>query len=1420
MPDYSAGTASVDIKPNFSGFVRSLRRDLDRVRADLGVDINPNLAGFSNRLSTELRRVNAELDVNIRPGSMTAFSAALQADLARINADLTVGITPDLDNSAVGRVESQLDTLTRDRIVSIIPRLDTSQTAMVTQLLDQLARDRTVDIHVNQSGGLSTIGSQADRASRSLSAMSGIRFAGLASGIAALVPVLLGAVGAAGGLAAAFAAIGGVGAIGGSGIIGAFSAMKDATEGASQAAQDHSRDLDQVADAQQRVLDSQHNEMDSLQRVEDAQKSLTQARVDAKDAMDNLNLSVKNGALSEKGAELAYRRAVRNLRKVQREAAQGKATGLDVEQAQYEVDTAAQNITNVRVQNQQTRRKADDANAKGVEGSDQVVAAQQSLVQAQYAAQQAQVQTAQAVRDLTRAQEDAAKSGLEAAGMTDKFQQALAKLSPNARDFVLQMQALGPAWKDLRLAVQDNLFAGLGDSFTEFANHQLPEMKNGFSQLATGMNTAIKDTLSSLDGLFTELVNNGTMQAFIDGMNQAMQGMAPFVTGLTDAFIQLGAIVGPHLGPFFEALGTAISEMAGPLGNIGAVFLDTLTSILPTLTDLVTAMADGLAPVLPVIGRLFDSLAQALIPLIPPISQILQILGNALADALNALAPYLPIIAQAFADVMAAVAPLVAPMAQIAGIFAGAIAQNISALATALAPVIEQFANGLQPVIPVLTNAFAELTPIFAEMAGILGEALADALMTIMPVLPELVTAWTDMLIAVAPLLPELARLGAEIFPILADILVAIAPHLVTLLENFTAFVNFVVPILIPAIQELATEISTGWDRIKGIWELMGRGLDLLREKFSEVIDRIKEIWRSLTDTFKKDGLGGVAAKAIEKAIDLLPGRAQGGIIDGPGTGTSDSILGVDGNGIPTARVSRGEYVVNARATAANLPLLEAINSGLPGLSEGGAVRGSANKSRSSAAGSSIVDSMAAIVAERFPGMQLTSGMRNTSDYHGAGKAADFSNGTDSTPEMRALAQFIATNYPDSLELIHSPFSANIKNGQNVGDGMSTYGAQTMAEHRNHVHWAIGSPVSPPAAQTRDQGPVATPATPEDAQDPSNYSPTGTYVGPSTVDTSMDTEAADSGLPEEYSLQGIFSKAGGILATGLLSAFGLENSILSSSNTYNRAANTAYQYYSDKSAAAADAGPVPDTTHSPTTEAAPATPEAPVAPQKHVYNPGGGAEQWRGTVLTVLRGTGRNDGLADRTIAQIGIESGGDPGATNDWDINAQNGTPSIGLLQVIKPTFDSYADPRFPGSQRDPEANIAAALNYVDDRYKGAANIWPTTAGYATGGWVFGEGTSTSDSNLARLSKGEFVVNARSAADNAGLLQAINAGAGLRAAALPAGLTPRGGDVRNVTRDHSVRFEGPVQVMDMDTLVREQDRWSSFQAQGAMAAL
>lgn len=87
-------------------------------------------------------------------------------------------------------------------------------------------------------------------------------------------------------------------------------------------------------------------------------------------------------------------------------------------------------------------------------------------------------------------------------------------------------------------------------------------------------------------------------------------------------------------------------------------------------------------------------------------------------------------------------------------------------------------------------------------------------------------------------------------------------------------------------------------------------------------------------------------------------------------------------------------------------------------------------------------------------------------------------------------------------------------------------------------------------------------------------------------------------------------------------------------------------------------------------------------------------------------------------------ESGGNPNAINLWDINAQNGVPSQGLMQTIPPTFAAYRDPRLPNDILNPVSNIVAGINYIKARYGSIFNVQQANAsappmGYDAGGWL-----------------------------------------------------------------------------------------------------
>jgi hypothetical protein len=122
---------------------------------------------------------------------------------------------------------------------------------------------------------------------------------------------------------------------------------------------------------------------------------------------------------------------------------------------------------------------------------------------------------------------------------------------------------------------------------------------------------------------------------------------------------------------------------------------------------------------------------------------------------------------------------------------------------------------------------------------------------------------------------------------------------------------------------------------------------------------------------------------------------------------------------------------------------------------------------------------------------------------------------------------------------------------------------------------------------------------------------------------------------------------------------------------------------------------------------------------------GPGVERWSGLVLQVLAMLGQPAGLLSNVLRRMNQESGGNPAAINLWDSNAKRGTPSIGLMQTIQPTFNRWAGPFLGRGIYDPLANIYAGLNYAIHRYPSLKYAMDKPGGYDQGGWLIPGGTN-----------------------------------------------------------------------------------------------
>ena len=479
---------------------------------------------------------------------------------------------------------------------------------------------------------------------------------------------------------------------------------------------------------------------------------------------------------------------------------------------------------------------------------------------------------------------------------------------------------------------------------------------------------------------------------------------------------------------------------------------------------------------------------------------------------------------------------------------------------------------------------------------------------------------------------------------------------------------------------------KVAWENvIKPAWDALGRGIKLVIDKvvkpafhglqnaldtlkgwFDKTVDAIGKTWNRIKELTKKPiqfVVNTVYNNGIRKAwnsvgklvgLDSLPEHkfARGGILPGytpgrdpytfiePTTGMQIGLSGGEAVIRPEATRVLGEDWVDGVNAAARMGGAQGVKRWLGGFSGGG-----------------VIGSITRIVNEKFPMMTITSTLRpGDPGHHGAGRAVDFSNGFDSTPEMRSAAGYFASNYgKELLELIHSPFNANIKNGQSVGDGFGFYGAGTMNEHRNHVHVAASQPLA-----GGGKGGVL-----------GFLGGAIDFVG-DQVKKIWDKiiNPIKEKIPSPAGIIGKYPKA-----------------------AFDKLTSKAWEFIMSKipgrSAEGAYNGPV-----------------------------GAGVEQWRPLVEKVLKAKGYDVALTDTVLRRMNQESGGDPRAINNWDSNAAAGTPSKGLMQVIDPTFQANKDPGYDNIW-DPEANLRASMNYTSRRYGSLPAGYNRAGGYADGGVI-----------------------------------------------------------------------------------------------------
>jgi phage-related protein len=707
----------------------------------------------------------------------------------------------------------------------------------------------------------------------------------------------------------------------------AMEAVQDATESAARAS----------ADAARRVKDAEDNLRDAQEEAIQVQKELTQARKDARRELEDMNLSLEGAELDLRDAKLGVADAEESLRKVQ--AKGNKATQLEMDEALLSLDQAKQRLKEQQVEIQRLRTDTSEANKAGIEGTqsmtnwrERMSNATNNVASQEKALADARREQAQTAADGQEAIADAMKALREQTVSTtptvNKFAEAMAKLSPNARAFVNQLISMKPAWDNLKMGVQDTLLRGFAAQLQTTSTTFLPVLKKGLMDTAgvfNQMGLGVMQTASKLG-------ENGVLGQAMAGANKGLSNLKNVPGQFLESLTTLAAAGTPVFDKFTQKISTKMSEwttklsgglesgaledsietaldIAGDLfdvlgnifeilGNVGEQFQDAGGGFFTVLKDITDAMVKftatdsfqdmmaSLASVFVTLGSVVsDILGAALIalsPIIqalaPPLNEIMRVLGDALTPIIEALGPVLAVVGEAIGSLALAFAPLlpvisklvVALLPPLMPIF-----QFLSDTFKKFTPLIEMVGKMIEglllPVFEQLGPILAPVIELFSVITDILFPILSDLLKALMPSIEAIGKAFGELLAAVAPLLGILGELIGKILVGIAPVLtpiIALIGKLVSIVAERLA--SAITNVLVPAIKLVTALIKGDWS---GAW-------DALVETMLGVWEYTKGMFSAIKNIVKAgiDAVIGIFAYLYDVLIghSIIPDLVEG----------------------------------------------------------------------------------------------------------------------------------------------------------------------------------------------------------------------------------------------------------------------------------------------------------------------------------------------------------------------------------------------------------------------------------------------------------------------------------------------------------------------------------------------------------------
>lgn len=454
---------------------------------------------------------------------------------------------------------------------------------------------------------------------------------------------------------------------------------------------------------------------------------------------------------------------------------------------------------------------------------------------------------------------------------------ALAKLSPAAGESAIAVRSLRDEATNLRLAVQENFFAGLSDDIEKLGTTLFPVATTGMSKMATVLNGLAKDIL--------DYVNSSEGLSVI---NDVFSNSASIVKTLS------GAVV-PFLDGFLRlvnALSPAAERLAGRITDIAKRFQSWTQA-----EGFATRIDEGMRKAEKTAGLLFDVLGN---------------LGSIIGNIFEAANPATNTFLKMLGDVTGRFDEFTESVGG---------QEAIAKWATESVDVLRQFGNTIQAVFEVLqdladpriiTSFLATVEEAFTLLGNLPLEAmvsafadLAEALQPISGPMLAIIVAGVSLQIMFGSLLGQMA--GAfSIFTSLRGGLSRLTTGFAGLgssagkhassMGKFSAALSKVGGILAKGLkfagliglgvtivsviaksENLQNKLKAVWDSVKGVFESLGSAFSGVSSAASPLLATLEPVFAIFE---KIVGIGvGLVLDAIKFAFDSL-----GSVIEGVGT--------------------------------------------------------------------------------------------------------------------------------------------------------------------------------------------------------------------------------------------------------------------------------------------------------------------------------------------------------------------------------------------------------------------------------------------------------------------------------------------------------------------------------------------------------